>query len=113
MDKRIATDLSTLLSDERAAITTGNFEKLTALTVRKEELLLALPASELPSRLLSDFAETVEGNQVLLTAAMRGISAAQDRMALLDQVRKESNVYSSNGQVTQMTSEHPTHKRKA
>lgn len=113
MDSGIEDDLTLLLAEERSAVIIGDFAKLTALTPKKESLLEALVATNLPARKMAELAKNIDKNQTLLSAAMRGIEAAQNRMAILEKVRTGSNVYSRNGQVTQMTSENPTLKRKA
>ena len=92
--------LTRVLALERAAILAGNYAELSVLATQKETHLGAL-STLVPKR--SDMRRikaSMDENQDLLAAALRGVAAAKDRIDALQSVRDGLRTYDQSGQVT-------------
>lgn len=89
----------TLLDEERAALLSGEFDRLSDLLPKKEHLIETLSgnASNADGD-LSPLQEKLARNQTLLQSAMEGIRAVADRMAELRRVRHGLQTYGNSGE---------------
>ncbi|EAR50746.1 hypothetical protein OG2516_10094 [Oceanicola granulosus HTCC2516] len=89
-------DLRSLLEHERELLLDGNLEAVGQLGAAKEQCLEALGGCEdrAPLRHLAD---QLERNQRLLESAQAGVRAARARLALVEHVRRELNIYKADG----------------
>lgn len=90
--------LDDLLEEERAALLTGDLEKVGRLFDRKEGLIEELSQLEqFEARTLNTLQDKMKRNQALLDSALEGIRAVAGRLAALRRVRSTLDTYDSNG----------------
>jgi len=91
-------DLDDLLETERAALLSGDLQKLTGLAKRKEALFDALNAIEhVQGDALSLLDVKIKRNQDLLNSALEGIRRVAKRMAAFRRVRASLETYDATG----------------
>lgn len=113
MGDQTAHDLLGLLAKERVILASGSLDEMEALNVRKESLLAALPDAKADQSLMQKISDAVARNQKLLTAAIKGVTAAQDHLRQISEMQTRSSVYQQNGAIAKMTVRKPQHSHKA
>ncbi len=108
-----ASDLACLLAEEHAAILTGNFADISRLSSVKEKLLAALTVTEVPLVDLRRISAEVSRNQTLLSAAIDGVRAVNDRMTELRRARDGFEIYGPSGHRSKVGAGRPAFERKA
>ncbi|MFP4327168.1 MAG: flagellar biosynthesis protein FlgN [Paracoccaceae bacterium] len=91
--------LEALIDEERIALLNGDLDGLNRLLDRKERLIAAVAAADLPDpgpirRIKAKLAR----NQALLESAMAGIRSVHDRLRLLREARESLRTYDRSGQ---------------
>jgi len=89
--------LDALLEDERAALLSGDLERIGAGVAEKERLIDALNAAQDRQHDLTALQAKVVRNQGLLDGALQGIRSVAARMATYRQVRKSMDTYDGQG----------------
>ena len=107
--------LDELLETERRALLGGDLEKVTTLLPTKEDLIGRLEdLSPADPALLRALSRKIARNQALLTGAMEGIRAVNDRLSALRRVRDGLETYGADGKRRAIsTSESPSVERRA
>jgi|GEM_PF-2661619 len=90
--------LLTLLDRERSALIAGDYVVLDQLGPEKWDLLTQLPSLELQANDLRPIAERIERNQRLLSAAILGARAGQNRIDVLRNLSQAFETYNKSGQ---------------
>jgi len=80
-NERVMRQLEDLLHEERHNLISGDLGRLAPLARRKEAMLTALDALELPAGALARLAALSAHNQSLLLAAQNGLQSALARLA--------------------------------
>lgn len=93
----IIAKLDALLEDERAALLSGDLERIGAGVAEKERLIDALGAAQDRQHDLTALQAKVVRNQGLLDGALQGIRSVAARMATYRQVRKSMDTYDGQG----------------
>jgi hypothetical protein len=96
-DPQISEPLRLLLREERAALVSGNLEKLGALSERKQMLLNDLENQAIPQIELDALQKNLSRNQALLSSALDGIRAVASRMSDLQKARSGLETYDRSG----------------
>ena len=102
-----------LLTEERQAILTGEFDKLPGLAGRKEALFGDLAAAAVTVPKLRRIGVQVSRNQRLLAAALRGFREVSDRLGIVREVRVSFSTYNSAGQKSNVGTARPAFERKS
>jgi hypothetical protein len=113
MPDQTSARLLVVLAKERTAIRTADFAELDLLAVQKFDLFEALPRSGTSESDLVQIKTKLIENQTLLSAAISGVAAAQDRIAALRNVREGLSVYDQSGQIAKVTTRRPGVEKKA
>jgi len=113
MPDRINAQMTALLDRERTAIRTADFEKLAGLADEKAMLFDVLPNSQTSQSDLAQIKRQIEENQTLLSAAISGVAAAQDRLKAVRHVREGLSIYDQSGQIAKVQSPRPGMEKKA
>lgn len=101
--------LSDLLEDERAALLSGDLDRLETLLPQKIELVERLNAgSDDDPSLLADLQSRIVRNQSLLQGAMDGIRSVSEHVNAARAVRATLTVYDGSGRTTQHHSKAPS-----
>ena len=91
-------ELDDLLETERRALLDGDLEEIAALVIRKEALIDALNALQLPDgESLGDMRQKLDRNQALLEGALSGIRRVANRMATMRRIRDTLETYDADG----------------
>ena len=102
-----------LLDSERQMLLRGGYGDLAGLLETKVQLFDTL-ASTAPSRAdVKTIRRKLAENQSLLSAAMRGVGAARDRLTALQNVREQLNTYDQSGRLARVSTTRPAVTRKA
>ncbi|MER5173846.1 hypothetical protein [Thioclava sp. GXIMD2076] len=94
-DDAVVEELINLLRLERDVIRKAEFEALTALVARKEALLMQV--KDFPAQKLKRAHEMSRQNQRLLSAALKGIRAAQIRLSAIQKAAHSFGSYDKSG----------------
>ncbi|KMW59220.1 hypothetical protein AIOL_004201 [Candidatus Rhodobacter oscarellae] len=94
--------LEDLLTRERAAILSGEYERLEGLAVEKERLVNALAKTRVDPDVLTRLREQTERNGILYDAMRAGIGSALDRLRAMREPRPGLSTYDQSGQKTEM-----------
>lgn len=113
MRDRLGTRMIALLDQERVAIRTANFERLAVIADKKGALFSALPDSDATPGELTQIKQRIDANQTLLSAAISGVAAAQDRLSAVRHVREGLSVYNQSGQMDKVKTPRPGMEKKA
>ena len=101
MDSNIANsidDLDDLLDEERTALLAGDIDRVGRLTERKQALIALLnDADPSDASSLSALQGKVVRNQGLLGAALDGIKAVTQRLAVMQRIKTSLDVYDARG----------------
>lgn len=97
--------LQLLLDQEYEALLTGSLDRIAPMTATKEKLLQQLPTKGASPKELVAISRAIARNQALLTAASKGVKAAEAGLATLKKVTQESVVYDKSGAVSRMRQE--------
>ncbi|MFS4581708.1 flagellar biosynthesis protein FlgN [Phaeobacter sp. C3_T13_0] len=113
--QQLIDELDSLLDVERAALVSGDLQKLEPLLAQKEMIITKLNmTADLERETLEHVQGKVSRNQILLDSAMEGIRAVAARMAELRRVRKGLDVYDQAGRKTRFaTSGTPSLEKRA
>ena len=103
--------LERLLDVERHAIRSGSFDGLADLAFRKQALLDQLSAAG-PDTLARLHGKAVR-NQRLLAAALKGVRAAQRRLAMIRRAARSLDSYDALGRARKIGNGGPTVERRA
>ena len=99
MSEAIITELHALLDREKQALMAADFDPLAELLAQKETLLHQLACSKPTTDLLGGIQTKMDENQTLLAAAIKGVSAARDRLEALKTVQNTLSTYAPDGRV--------------
>jgi flagellar biosynthesis/type III secretory pathway chaperone len=113
MPSETAKELIQLLDKERLALNTGAFDDLDQLSGAKTILFENLTRADSSAADLALIKHKVSENQKLLAAAIRGVSAARERLAALENVRGGLAVYDRDGQLAKVPTSKPALQKKA
>ncbi len=113
MPERTTDLMIALLARERVAIRTADFEGLAAIADQKSQLFDALPNSRATQHELEQIKARIDDNQTLLSAAISGVAAAQDRLTAVRHVREGLSVYDQSGQMATVQNPRPGMQKKA
>lgn len=102
MGNRRLQALQTLLDQEHAALLSGALDAIAPMTAAKEKLLRQIPTRGASPADLVALSRSIARNQALLTAATKGVKAAESALATLQQATQESVVYDKSGAVSRM-----------
>ena len=105
--------LHRIVSDERQAFLSGDYAALAGIADEKERLLNDLQDRRPSRKSLQDLRKTMEHNQRLAEAALKGVQAAQARIGALLQVQAGLTTYDPDGKVALRATEATTVERKA
>jgi flagellar biosynthesis/type III secretory pathway chaperone len=105
--------LHQVLSDERQAFMSGDYAALAEIAAEKEHLLNTLQDRRPSRKSLEDLRQTMEHNQRLAEAALKGVQAASARIGALMQVQAGLTTYDPDGKVTLRTTNATKVERKA
>ena len=106
-------DILDLLDRERDALRTGLFQDLDALGDTKQRLFAKLTQGAPEVSDLKQIKVRLSENKKLFSAAIRGVSAARDRIDALQNVREGLNVYDQSGQMAKVSTGQPVLRKKA
>ncbi|MGO4851651.1 hypothetical protein [Phaeovulum sp. W22_SRMD_FR3] len=98
MDSKLAQtleEMEDLFQVERHTIRTGDFDALPGLALKKAELLERLEGT--PPEALRHLRSKAETNQRLLSAALKGVRAAQRRLEMIQRASRSLNSYDALG----------------
>lgn len=109
----VIADLHALLDDEKAAILDARFVALPALEAAKAHLLAELKEINPEQRHLLQIKAKLDENQSLLLSAIKGVSAARDRIAALHHVQQGLSVYDASGHLATVPAHHRGIEKKA
>ena len=113
MQAKFLLDLRTLLADEKAALLGARYDALQSLSDAKAELLLQLSDHSLARETLEELQTAINTNQKLLSAAIKGVGAAKERLTALQDVRTGLSVYDQNGAMNVKSTARSTIEKKA
>ena len=113
MRDRLSTRMIALLDQERVAIRTADFDGLAVIADEKGALFNALPDSGATRAELTLIKQRIDANQTLLSAAISGVTAAQDRLTAVRHVRDGLSVYNQSGQMDKVKTPRPGMEKKA
>lgn len=103
--------LERLLDVERFAIRAGAFDGLVEIASRKEVLIDTLGGVD--AETLARLRKKAEGNQRLLSAALKGVRAAQRRLDMIRRASRSLNSYDALGRARTIGSAGPNVERRA
>lgn len=106
-------DFRLLLSAENTAIIQGDYHVLDTLAARKLQLFLRLQDADMSINTWEQLARDMRQNQVLLGAAIKGVTAAHERIRALHDVRCGLQVYDRTGQFADLPVTRPELSKKA
>ena len=114
MSEDVAVLLHAILSEERAALTGGDFAALASIALRKEELLRRF-AVQGPGDLsrLRMLASELARQQRLIEASLAGVRAARVRIAALRAAERGTRSYGRDGSSQRIGAETPGFERRA
>lgn len=113
MPDRVSALMTALLARERVAIRTADFDGLAAIADEKAQLFNALPTSGATQDDLAKIKRQIDENQTLLSAAISGVAAAQDRLTAVRHVREGLSIYDQSGQMAKVQPPRPGMEKKA
>ena len=113
MGDRLVQEFMEQLEMERAALRNGKFDRLEKISEKKSELLSKMTRSDLKQDDLRKVKARLIENKNLISSAMRGVSAAKDRLLAMRKVREELAVYDRDGQVFKVETLRPAVEKKA
>lgn len=102
-----------LLEREGVALKTGSFDTLDSVAELKDNLFDDLTRGQPSSSDLWRIKSRLTENQTLFSAAIRGVSAARDRIEALQNVREGLSVYDQSGQMEKVSTQRPVLRKKA
>lgn len=98
----VTSKLEAILGEEQVAILAGRYEELPALQEKKEIALRELRRTGTATELLNSISTKIERNQSLLSAAIKGVSAARGRLETLTKSVGSLTTYDQAGAVHQL-----------
>lgn len=113
MHRGALADLGALIDAENAAILAGAFSQIAALSQRKAALVEQALSRPPPAAEIAQLAHKIQHNQRLLQAAIKGVGAAQARLAALRDVRDGLQIYDRSGQFANLPAPRPELEKKA
>lgn len=99
MPDTLHTKIMLLLNQEHRAIVGGHYDELSGLGQTKNQLFEMLTAVSLNEEKMQQIRNGLERNQILLNAALTGVSDAKTRLSALQEVRDGLRVYNQDGQI--------------
>ncbi|WP_116133251.1 flagellar biosynthesis protein FlgN [Tropicimonas sp. IMCC34043] len=103
MNGDMVKDLAALLERERTALIGGRLDDLGGLVAEKQEIIARL-APYADSAGLHGIRRLAHRNQLLLEAALRGVSAARLRLTEIRQAVRQFDTYTSEGEIRRVHS---------
>ncbi len=113
MPDQTSREILTLLTEERATIRSADFDQLDKLAERKKALFAALETSQPSKAELAEIKMRLDTNQTLLSAAMKGVAEAQERLSAVRNVREGLSTYDQSGQISRVQTGRPGVEKKA
>ncbi len=113
MPNATTSEILRVLEDERQALCKGAFKTLDQILEKKELLLEELSRCKSSEDALAKVKSKLIENQALLAAAIRGVGAARDRIAGLENVREGLAIYDQSGQLSKVSTTASCLKKKA
>lgn len=113
MTHKVLGELYDVLRRERSALLTGQYAVLGDIAAEKQSLMDGLEAAALSRDSLVELRMTMDANQALTGAALKGAKAAEARLAALLQVENALTTYDRDGVVAVRRSEDSTVEKKA
>lgn len=99
--------LNGLLDEERAALLSGDFERIADLLKEKEALLDAMASEEYMHDIDAPVKAKLRRNLSLYDEALAGLRAVADRIGASTKVRSELRFYGQDGHTTSITTQTP------
>jgi len=99
MTNTAARSLIAALDEESIALRTGALLDLPQIADKKSSLLIALESEKGLAADLAKIRAKAARNEALLAAAIKGVQAARDRLAALNEVKTGLNLYSEKGKM--------------
>ncbi|PUB11789.1 hypothetical protein [Yoonia sediminilitoris] len=113
MAENLAEQVIDLLEQERLALRAGQFEVLDGLADQKNRFFESPLMRELTDTDLAQIRKKLLENQMFLSAAVRGVAAARERLAELQNVRENLSFYDQAGQMANVKTPRRAVERKA
>lgn len=107
------TAMRTILGQERSALMTGDYGRLTDFAAEKDRLLPLIAAAQPSRTALHDLQRAMTTNQTLGAAALRGVRTAKARLGALAQVETTLTTYDRDGRIAVRGTPGATIERKA
>jgi flagellar biosynthesis/type III secretory pathway chaperone len=107
------TQLHQILDQERRALVTADFDGLASYVSQKEQLLLQMEETSPPRDVLRPIRQKMDENLTLLAAAIKGVTAAGERLADLQNVKAGLSVYDHAGRLELVRTHNPALEKKA
>lgn len=99
MRNTLITQLHQLLDRERQALISADFEALATFVLQKEDLLAQLEKIPPAKDVLRPVRQKMDENLALMAAAIKGVAAAGERLAALQNVKNGMSVYDNAGRL--------------
>jgi flagellar biosynthesis/type III secretory pathway chaperone len=99
LSNTIIAELHNVLISERQALISAKFDVLPVLLSRKENCLARLANLDPNKVALRMVKDSMDENQALLAAAIKGVAAAGERLEALQKVQNGLSVYTDEGRV--------------
>ncbi|KQI73790.1 hypothetical protein AN191_02735 [Loktanella sp. 5RATIMAR09] len=109
----VITQLHQLLNQEREALIAADFEALATFVKQKEELLIQLERTSPTKDVLRPVRQKMDENLALMAAAIKGVAAAGERLAALQNVKSGLSVYDNAGRLEHVRTHNPALEKKA
>jgi flagellar biosynthesis/type III secretory pathway chaperone len=109
----VITQLHQVLDQERQALISADFEALAAFVSQKEDLLAQLDKTIPAKEVLRPIRQKMDENLALLAAAIKGVAAAGERLAALQNVKNGLSVYDNAGRLAHVRTHNPALEKKA
>lgn len=109
----VITQLHQLLDLEREALIAADFEALATFVQQKEDLLAQLEKTIPAKDILRPVRQKMDENLALMAAVIKGVAAAGERLAALQNVKSGLSVYDNAGRLEHVRTHNPALEKKA
>jgi flagellar biosynthesis/type III secretory pathway chaperone len=113
MPDALIAKLEHVLAQEKLALLSAEFDALDRLAPDKAALISRLASIQPDKMALQNIAAKLDENQTLLAAAIKGVTAARERLEALHHVQKTLSVYDHSGRIEFVPNRRPALEKKA